>query len=89
MLDVGHSLPTNENPRDFTDMIHVPNPGIPVFVTNKFHQAFIEVDEKGTEAATISISIMDGCVMSRIEHPIFIANHPFFLHDQGRDVRIS
>ncbi|KAI8015976.1 Serpin-Z10 [Camellia lanceoleosa] len=90
MLDMGHSLPTNENPRDFTEIIHVPNPkGIPVFVTNMFHKAFIEVDEIGTEAAAISIYIMDGCAMSRIEHPSFIANHPFFLHDQGRDVRVG
>ncbi|XP_028068583.1 serpin-Z4-like [Camellia sinensis] len=74
--DVGHSLPFSENPTDFTEMIHVPK-GIPFFVSNMFHKAFIEVDKKGTEATIFSMcSMFSGCAMRQIEHSSFIANHP-------------
>ncbi|KAL7245115.1 hypothetical protein ACSBR2_000448 [Camellia fascicularis] len=75
--DVGHSLPFSENPTDFTEMIHVPK-GIPFFVSNMFHKAFIEVDEKGTEAAVFSMcSMFSGCAMRQIEHSSFIADYLF------------
>ncbi|KAI8015977.1 Serpin-Z4 [Camellia lanceoleosa] len=73
MQDMGYSLPFSENLTDFAKMIHFPK-GIPFFVSNMFHKAFIEVDEKGTEAATFSM--LSGCAMRQIEHSSFIADHP-------------
>ncbi|KAK1364232.1 Serine protease inhibitor (SERPIN) family protein [Heracleum sosnowskyi] len=60
-----------------TEMVDSP---LPLFVSQMVHKAFIEVDEKGTEAAAATVVDML-CVCSRfppIEVKIdFVADHPF------------
>jgi serpin B len=43
-------------------------------VSNIFHKSFIEVNEKGTIAATTNGAIMAQCIPSGID---FVADHPF------------
>ena len=52
--------------------------GKDLFVSDVIHRVFIEVDEKGTEAAAATVMVMIPTGRSRIEPPeIFRADHPF------------
>ncbi|KAI0213083.1 Leukocyte elastase inhibitor [Lamellibrachia satsuma] len=58
---------------DFTGM----SPLRPLFVSNVIHMAFIEVDEKGTEAAAATIVLMSNKAPPPPIHKDFVADHPF------------
>ena len=52
----------------------------PLFIAQVMHQAFINVDESGTEAAAVTIAAMAGAAEEPEEPPepvIFKADHPF------------
>ncbi|KAH7849782.1 hypothetical protein Vadar_022882 [Vaccinium darrowii] len=74
MDDMGESL--SLNPRDLSEMIH--NRGdAPIFISKVFQKAYIEVNEKGTEAAAIT-GIAYRLLCARICPKIsFVADHPF------------
>jgi len=49
------------------------------------HQAFVEVNEEGTEAAAATAVIMQECVSIPEEPKIFKADHPFiFIIEQKK-----
>jgi len=57
-----------------------------LFITDVIHQAFVEVNEEGTEAAAATAVIM-GKGLSHIEEeiPVFRADHPFIFIIQDRE----
>lgn len=71
---------------DFTAMSNPANPNERLFVSGVFHQAFIRVDEEGTEAAAATSVVMSagGAAPRAPEQPTRVcADHPFlyFLRD--------
>ena len=53
----------------------------PIGLTKVIHQAFIQVDEEGTEAAAATVAIMTRMAFIEMEPPKeFKANSPFFFH---------
>ncbi|KAL9165034.1 hypothetical protein ABFS82_06G144200 [Erythranthe guttata] len=64
---------------DLTEMVFstITTPTEKLFVSEIFHKAFVEVNEEGTEAATVSVGVFQlQCL--RIETKFdFVADHPF------------
>ncbi|MBN2499071.1 MAG: serpin family protein [Deltaproteobacteria bacterium] len=48
-----------------------------LFISDVIHQAFVEVNEEGTEAAAATAVIMPRGGKSLEKHPVFRADHPF------------
>ncbi|XP_027155722.1 serpin-ZXA-like [Coffea eugenioides] len=69
-------FPFMEQDMELTEMIHARDPP---FISKIIHKAFIEVDEKGTEAAAVTFSAIEGCAPEAIQREIktFVADHPF------------
>lgn len=62
---------------------------VPSFVSMMKQKAKIIVDEKGTEAAAVTVAKMMRCAMPRRETPIeFNANHPFSYYIRYKDVML-
>lgn len=78
MKDLGMRLAFDRDRADFTGMGNPPNPQESLYVSDAFHEAFIRVDEEGTEAAAAT-----GVVMGTRSLPpppkVFRADRPFFL----------
>lgn len=64
------------NGADFTEMVDSPVANS-LYISNVFHNSFVEVNEKGTEAAaaTAATILLRGISMNPVED--FIADHPF------------
>ncbi|KAH7848743.1 hypothetical protein Vadar_007099 [Vaccinium darrowii] len=77
MHDMGESSSFIENPRDLSAMLQNCE-NVPFFNTNMFQKAYIEVDEKGTEAVAIT-TMRCGCgrLPPEIKRLSFVADHPF------------
>lgn len=57
-----------------------------LFITNVIHQAFVEVNEEGTEAAAATAVIMGkGAAPLKEKIPIFRADHPFIFFIQDNE----
>ncbi|KAE9457102.1 hypothetical protein C3L33_10993, partial [Rhododendron williamsianum] len=79
MGDMGVPFSKIENPRDLSEMMHI-SEDIQYFSLKMFQKAYIEVDEKGTEAAAITYF---HCGLTSAARPPkrkrynFVADHPF------------
>ncbi|KAK9273453.1 hypothetical protein L1049_018263 [Liquidambar formosana] len=74
MKELGLTLPF-ANGGELTEMVDFPN-GEPSRAII-FHKAYIEVKEKGTEAAAITRSNLCGCSRRRVPPLDFVVDHPF------------
>jgi serpin B len=87
MPEMGMRLAFDRTRADFTGMANPPNPDEQLYITDAFHEAFVKVDEQGTEAAAATAVVMGlrGGPAPAPDHPIFRADHPFLF--MIRDVR--
>ncbi|XP_058217242.1 serpin-Z10-like [Rhododendron vialii] len=75
--DMGVSFSRIENPRDLSEMVHNSDDA-KSFSLKMFQKSYIEVDEKGTEAAAITCMNIVGCAMPQPKKSnCFVADHPF------------
>lgn len=68
---------------DLTAIANPPNPSERLFVANVYHKAFLELDEKGTEAAAATAVAVAAAPAAAPPVSVFKADHPFlfFLRD--------
>ncbi|KAH7848997.1 hypothetical protein Vadar_011502 [Vaccinium darrowii] len=76
MEDMGTPLSILKNQADFSEMIHIPV-GARLRGVEILQKAYIEVDEKGTEAAAITIFAGFGSSGHKPKTLSFVADHPF------------
>ncbi|KAF7143313.1 hypothetical protein RHSIM_Rhsim05G0094800 [Rhododendron simsii] len=78
MKEMGMTFPFVENPKDFSDMMKIPE-GIQFLTTSMIQKVVVQVDEKGTEAAVITHAkfVATSKRARRPPKPSFIADHPF------------
>ena len=89
---MGAKLPFDREHADFTGIAKHTRPEDRLVVSNVFHQAFIKVDEEGTEAAAataVTMTLAGSAPPRDPQEPrIFNADHPFlfFLRDEQTGV---
>ncbi|KAJ1285539.1 hypothetical protein BS78_03G287100 [Paspalum vaginatum] len=78
LRDLGLTLPFDPVQADFGDMLEPqPGPG-PLYVSEVYHECFVEVNEEGTEAAAATAVVMAfGCAALPPPKEDFVADHPF------------
>ncbi|KAH7849027.1 hypothetical protein Vadar_011931 [Vaccinium darrowii] len=76
MDDLGESLSIIRNPRDLSEMMHIPA-DVEFFNTKIFQKAYIEVDEEGTKAAAITTLRLTIKCRRQPPETSFVADHPF------------
>lgn len=85
----GLTLPFDKIKADFSLMSAVvkTNPEENLYISKIFHKAFVEVGEKGTEAAAASAVVMDalGAAMPTKKPKVFKADHPFMYFIRQKD----
>jgi serpin B len=62
---------------DFTGIANPPSPGDRLFISEVLHEAFVKVDEKGTEAAAATAVLMPRGTGRPPQAIPFTADHPF------------
>jgi serine protease inhibitor len=81
--------PRLPNGADFTGMCASADPTLRLFISKVLHKAFVEVNEKGTEAAAVTAVMMMGATAAPVTVPFtptFKADRPFlFLIRDTRD----
>jgi serpin B len=72
---------------DFSGIAEPLTSGERLFIGDVFHEAFVKVDERGTEAAAATATVMRRSLAIRREPEprVFLADHPFLfiLHDSS------
>lgn len=84
LIAMGMTDAFDESRADLTGMADpAANEGLPLYITSVFHEAFVAVDEEGTEAAAATAVVVG--VRSAVMPPptSFVADHPFlfFIRD--------
>ncbi|MFO1530601.1 MAG: serpin family protein [Kiritimatiellia bacterium] len=80
---------------DFDQMIHKREKAFRIYISNCLHDAWVRVDEEGSEAAaaTTTVHYSIGCSAPSRPRPIlFHADHPFLyliVHNQSRSILFS
>jgi len=75
---LGMALAFDRTRADFTAMAAPPNPADELYIFDCFHEAFVEVDEEGTEAAAATAVVMASRGAAAPQTPsTFRADHPF------------
>ena len=79
LTSLGVELAFDRERADFTGIANPPSPDDRLSISQVFHQAFIRVDEEGTEAAAATAVMMTraGGMPIRREPVVVLANHPF------------
>jgi serpin B len=87
---LGMTLAFDRQKADFTGIHQFQTPADRLLISQVFHKAFVEVNEKGTEAAAATAVSMAraGAAPSADEPKAFIVDHPFLflLHDRDSGV---
>ena len=81
---MGATLPFDEAKADFSGITSDPNG---LYISNVVHQAVVEVNEEGTEAAAATgVIMMTRCAMI-LEPANFICNRPFLflIHEKNHN----
>ncbi|KAH0864640.1 hypothetical protein HID58_081851 [Brassica napus] len=76
LKDMGLTSPFTRG-GSLTEMVDFPTMAENLYISSILHKAFIEVDEEGTEAATVSFADLLTCSACQSRKPDFIADHPF------------
>ena len=79
LINMGMPTAFNENAADFSGMNGVRN----LFISAVIHQAYVKVDEKGTEAAAATAVVMT--MSSAMPGNVFKADHPFIFIIQQKE----
>jgi serpin B len=76
---LGMPLAFDRRRADFTGIAAPPDPDDRLVVSEVFHKAFVNVDEKGTEAAAATAVVMPRAAGMRMQPDpkTFVADHPF------------
>ncbi|KAM3221182.1 hypothetical protein P3L10_020450 [Capsicum annuum] len=83
MKKMGLTLPFSKK---CIEIIEIVKPDGPFYINGIIQKAFIEVNEKGTEAITVTMmSDVDmGCSMYESPCPRFVADHPFLFIERKK-----
>lgn len=77
MQDLGMRLAFSSDGADFTGIGNPPNSDQRLFISNAFHEAFIKVDEEGTEAAAATAVVMATRGAMPAPPTEVVVDHPF------------
>ncbi|CAH8382275.1 unnamed protein product [Eruca vesicaria subsp. sativa] len=75
LKDMGLTSPFRTNGGGLTEMVDSPTIAEKLYVSNILHNACIELDEEGTEAAAVSVGEISFFCLRK--NPDFVADHPF------------
>ncbi len=81
LSDMGMPIAFNPGKADFTGMDGTND----LFISNVIHQAFVEVNEEGTEAAAATAVVIEATAIPIEETPVFRADHPFIFVIQQKN----
>ncbi|PHU11402.1 hypothetical protein BC332_18332 [Capsicum chinense] len=83
MKKIGLTLPFSKKCIEITEIV---KPDGPFYINGIIQKTFIEVNEKGTEAITVTVmSDFDmGCSMYEAPCPRFVADHPFLFIERKK-----
>jgi serpin B len=83
LIQLGMPLAFDDEQADFTGIHVFKSPADRLLISNVFHKAFVEVDEKGTEAAAATAVSMTRAGGAPQEPALFVVDRPFLfvLHD--------
>ncbi len=85
LISMGMEIPFDRHRADFTAMAAPPNPADELYIADCFHEAFVKVDEEGTEAAAATAVVMATPEAAPPQEPaVFRADHPFLFFIRDR-----
>nr|XP_009781551.1 PREDICTED: serpin-Z4-like [Nicotiana sylvestris] len=85
MKEMGLTLPFDEEFREITEIVEDKGS---FFINRILQKAFVEINEKGTEAAAVTFESDDDLGFS-LEDLSFVADHPFLFMIKGKGFKIG
>jgi len=77
LKEMGMPTAFSDTQTDFTGMYDADKTMENIFISHVIHQAFVQVDEEGTEAAAATAVVMKAMSAGPMDIPEFKADHPF------------